>query len=87
MIRSDDDAEILARLAACGIEVWVDGGWGGDALLGEQTRAHDDLDLVIACDDCSTARDGLAPLGFDCGPGAKPDARRSRPGVVGWVSA
>ena len=65
MIGSDDVGEILDRLAVCGIEVWVDGGWGVDALLGEQTRVHDDLDLVIARCDCPAAQDALEPLGFE----------------------
>ena len=65
MIGDDDVAEILDRLAGCGIEVWVDGGWGVDALLGEQTRPHDDLDLVIARGDCPAAQDALAALGFE----------------------
>ena len=56
--------EILDRLAASGLDLWVDGGWGIDALLGEQTRAHDDLDLVIARADCRIAQDALEPLGF-----------------------
>lgn len=30
-----------------GIEVWIDGGWGIDALLGKQTRPHKDLDIAI----------------------------------------
>lgn len=29
------------------IKVWIDGGWGVDALLGKQTRDHADLDIVI----------------------------------------
>lgn len=29
------------------IEVWLDGGWGVDALLCTQTREHDDVDLVV----------------------------------------
>lgn len=29
------------------IEVYVDGGWGVDALLGKQTREHDDLDIAV----------------------------------------
>ena len=65
MIGSDDVWEILDRLAASAIEVWLDGGWGVDALLGEQTRAHDDLDLVIARSDCPAAQDALEPLGFE----------------------
>jgi len=34
-------------LRALGIEIWLDGGWGVDALLGEQTRPHKDLDIVV----------------------------------------
>ena len=29
------------------IEIWLDGGWGVDALLDEQTRPHGDLDIMI----------------------------------------
>jgi lincosamide nucleotidyltransferase A/C/D/E len=30
-----------------GINIWIDGGWGVDALLGAQTRPHKDLDIAI----------------------------------------
>jgi lincosamide nucleotidyltransferase A/C/D/E len=30
-----------------GIVVWLNGGWGVDALLGEQTRRHEDLDIFL----------------------------------------
>jgi lincosamide nucleotidyltransferase A/C/D/E len=42
-----DVLDVLHRLDAAGIEWWVDGGWGVDALLGEKTRPHDDLDVVV----------------------------------------
>jgi lincosamide nucleotidyltransferase A/C/D/E len=38
---------LYRRLQALGIPIWLDGGWGVDALLGEQTRPHDDLDIVV----------------------------------------
>ena len=44
---SSDVLELLDRLDAAGIEWWVDGGWGVDALLGYETRPHDDLDLAV----------------------------------------
>jgi lincosamide nucleotidyltransferase A/C/D/E len=44
---ADDVLEILSRLDRGGIEWWLDGGWGVDALVGEQTRPHDDLDLAV----------------------------------------
>lgn len=31
--------------------MWIEGGWGVDALLGEQTRPHDDLDLGVRHED------------------------------------
>jgi lincosamide nucleotidyltransferase A/C/D/E len=55
---------ILQRLESWGIAVWVDGGWGIDALLGEQTRLHKDLDLVVARPDCGLVQAALEPLGL-----------------------
>ena len=44
---AEDAVNIIKLLEQSGIEVYVDGGWGVDALLGEQTRKHDDLDIAI----------------------------------------
>jgi lincosamide nucleotidyltransferase A/C/D/E len=46
-VNAYDVLDILDRLDVAGIEWWVDGGWGVDALLGAETRPHDDLDLVV----------------------------------------
>jgi len=46
-MNSQDVVELLQLLEGHGIEVVVDGGWGVDALLGEQTREHSDLDIAI----------------------------------------
>jgi lincosamide nucleotidyltransferase A/C/D/E len=56
--------EILAALRAHGVTATVDGGWGVDALLGEQTRPHEDLDLVVALDDVEAIKSALSPLGY-----------------------
>jgi lincosamide nucleotidyltransferase A/C/D/E len=42
-----DAVSIIKLLTENGIHVWVDGGWGVDALIGHQTRAHSDLDLAV----------------------------------------
>ena len=42
-----DAAELIALLERNGLEVYVDGGWAVDAVLGEQTRPHDDLDIAL----------------------------------------
>ena len=47
----EDVVEVLAALDAGGIDYWVYGGWGIDALVGEQTRTHHDLDLGVRLDD------------------------------------
>lgn len=63
-MRAHDVAEIMACLSHAGIDVWLDGGWGVDALLGEQTREHDDLDLVLALNQADSAAAALASRGF-----------------------
>ena len=42
-----DAVEIIKLIEQNGIEVYIDGGWGVDALLGRQTRKHDDLDIAL----------------------------------------
>ena len=43
-----DVVAILDLLDEEGIRTWLHGGWGIDALVGEQTREHRDIDLVVA---------------------------------------
>jgi len=43
----DDVVEIIHLFDQHQIEFTIDGGWGVDALLGEQTRGHSDLDIAI----------------------------------------
>lgn len=64
MMTSDDVREVLDHLEAAGIPVWLDGGWGVDALVGRQSRPHDDLDLVIPREQLSRAQELLTQLGF-----------------------
>jgi lincosamide nucleotidyltransferase A/C/D/E len=44
---ADRALDVLDLLATSDVEVWLDGGWAVDALLGEQTRSHADLDLAV----------------------------------------
>jgi lincosamide nucleotidyltransferase A/C/D/E len=46
MMTGTDVSAVLAVLQQAGVEVWVGGGWGIDALVGAQTRPHRDLDLM-----------------------------------------
>lgn len=47
-----------------GVSVWIDGGWGVDALLGEQTRPHADIDIVIPSSDSGRLVATLFERGF-----------------------
>jgi hypothetical protein len=64
MLDTRDVLVILDQLDRAGLVVWLDGGWGVDALLGRRSRHHQDLDLIVARHDCAVAREALAGLGF-----------------------
>ena len=55
---------VVAALRAVQLAFWLDGGWGVDALLGEQHRNHNDLDVVMALVELDKATAALAVLGY-----------------------
>jgi lincosamide nucleotidyltransferase A/C/D/E len=59
-----DVVEILGWLSTANVDVWLDGGWGVDALVGEQTREHKDLDLIVRDAHEPRMREALATHGF-----------------------
>jgi lincosamide nucleotidyltransferase A/C/D/E len=63
---------VLERLDRAGVPVWLDGGWGVDALVGRQTRVHGDLDLALARGDLDRACRALAAVGFHHDAAAEP---------------
>ena len=61
---SADIHEFYKLLDELGIEVWLDGGWAVDALLGEQTRPHDDVDIIVEQKDVNALRTALEARGY-----------------------
>lgn len=59
--------EVLALLRRAGVEVWVGGGWGIDALVGRQTRDHRDLDLMHRQEQEPAVVAVLTEAGFELG--------------------
>lgn len=55
---------VLDLLRRAGTEVWVGGGWGIDALVGRQSRAHRDLDLMHRQEQEHAVVAALAAAGF-----------------------
>lgn len=56
---------VLDVLERAGARVWLDGGWGVDALVGRQTRPHRDLDLALDARDEDAALIALGTLGYE----------------------
>ena len=59
-----DVIEFVQLLNENAIEVIIDGGWGVDALLGEQTRKHEDLDIAVEHKDVPKIRALLEARGY-----------------------
>lgn len=64
MVNASDVVELLGRLEAQGINVWLNGGWGVDALLGHQSREHEDLDITISAGDRAAYTAAMEAAGF-----------------------
>ena len=57
--------DLLGVLERAGIEVWLDGGWAVDAVLGEQARPHKDVDVVLRLSDVPRLLDVLDARRFE----------------------
>jgi lincosamide nucleotidyltransferase A/C/D/E len=63
---------VVAHLEEHAIDVWLDGGWGVDALLGRETREHDDLDVVVELEQSDRVVRLLSDLGYELAAGKAP---------------
>jgi lincosamide nucleotidyltransferase A/C/D/E len=64
--------DLLRLWERAGISVWLDGGWGVDALRESQTRAHKDVDIILAVRDVPRLQELLTARGFTVREGAPP---------------
>lgn len=72
MMTAGDALAVLNCLADAGIAAWLDGGWAVDAVVGEQTREHSDLDLVVELDAMDEIVRRLATLGYEMSEDERP---------------
>lgn len=63
-VSEDQAGELLRGLADLGVRCWVMGGWGVNALLGNQTRVHHDLDLLVSASHLPALHTWLRGEGF-----------------------
>jgi lincosamide nucleotidyltransferase A/C/D/E len=57
--------ELIQLFESAGIEMWLDGGWAVDALLGTQTRPHKDVDIILRVADLPKLQEILGSRGFE----------------------
>jgi lincosamide nucleotidyltransferase A/C/D/E len=64
MMTAPDVLKVARLLEGAAVRFWLDGGWGIDALIGRQTRDHDDLDLALAAGDLAPFEAAVGREGF-----------------------
>jgi lincosamide nucleotidyltransferase A/C/D/E len=64
--------ELLHLFEDTSIEVWLDGGWGVDALLNRQTRSHKDVDIIVRISNVLELQEILGRRGFGIKEGSPP---------------
>ncbi len=63
-MNSTNVIDLYTKLENLGIKIWIDGGWAVDALLGEITRTHINLDIAIQQKDVTQFREYLQTQGY-----------------------
>lgn len=63
-MNAEDVIWLYDELSKNDIQVWIDGGWCVDALLGNQTREHHDLDIAVSHKDNLKLRQLLESWGY-----------------------
>ncbi len=63
-MKAEDVVWLLQELERIDVPIWLDGGWGVDALLVKQTRPHADVDIVIQQKDVPKLRRLLEAEGY-----------------------
>src|SRR5918999_896024 len=71
-MHADEVVCLLDLAEANGVTMWLDGGWGVDALLERQTREHDDLGLVVEVADVPRLTETLVAAGYEQVAGGPP---------------
>ncbi len=64
VMQAEDVVELYGILESNGVEIWLDGGWGVDALLETQTRPHGDLDIEVQKKDLQVLNELLKSRGY-----------------------
>ena len=64
MMNEENVVDLLKNAELIDVAVWIDGGWGVDALLGRQTRPHNDIDIFVQKKDAEAFMKMLSLNGY-----------------------
>jgi lincosamide nucleotidyltransferase A/C/D/E len=64
-MRAHDVLAVIDGLRRAGVRAYIGGGWGVDALVGQQSRPHADLDVSFDVRHEAQAIESLRRMGFD----------------------
>jgi lincosamide nucleotidyltransferase A/C/D/E len=81
----DEVFRVLDALAEFGIPAWLEGGWGVDALVGQQAWAHRDVDLDVDASQEAEALTVLHRLGYEVETDWRPNRVELAAPGGGWV--
>jgi hypothetical protein len=77
-VTAEDVIDLYSGLLARGVQLWVDGRWGIDALLEHQARPHKDFDAIVAFEDLPTLTRFLSGFALKAAPQGDLLTRRPR---------
>jgi lincosamide nucleotidyltransferase A/C/D/E len=63
-MKPEDIVELYRALDQAGVAIWIDGGWAVDAVVGRQTRSHNDLDIAVEARVLARLQQFLAERGY-----------------------
>lgn len=64
IMTAESALEVYKSLEKMGMQIWIDGGWAKDALLGRETRPHSDLDFAVERKNLSNLLEYFTSLGY-----------------------
>ena len=64
MMNEENAVDLLKKSELFGVDIWVTGGWGVDALLGQQSRPHNDIDIFVQKKDTAVFTEMIKSNGY-----------------------
>ena len=64
MMNDEDVVDLLKKTEHIGVDMWICGGWGVDALLGQQSRFHNDIDIFVQKKDTAVFTEMIRTNGY-----------------------